>query len=988
MSLIDRLERALEQGVDPDVFERAACALLEDKYQWLSCIEAGKDFGRDADIYGIVSGDSESRGRLLATTGAVLSNLKRSHKSWIRRQTEGEFRVDALVVASPNALTASVRRDVEDYCRDRELPLPHFYGRRWLVNALLKNPYWRETLTGVKGRIEAIVPARLLILDPPLIGRETLLTEIQDLVDGRCDLVLEGVPGVGKSRLVLAIDESIYVVQPLAKDHLIDDLLALTPTVIAVDDAHLHGEMLSELARIRTQEGLKFTIIATTWPHGAADTASRLPGSRRVTVDPLPKNLMDQLIRNRGVQSVHARHVVLNQAEGRPGWAMTLCDALISRDGDRVLSGEVLLEHAVRCVRAVSDSELTVDALACVAALNGASFEDLETVGNVQKRAGVTVISAMNSVATSGLIELRHNMWHLQPSLRAPIVAHWFFGPQRRQNWDGLLRHFHDRHADLTSSMLEAAYAAKAVHIRGAAWDWARSLPPPAEWDEQTIHLVQTFGLTDREAADWAAAAARIILATPEEPEVSPWGTVHYPLTIAAKDILRSCVKAWFNEEAVHGLLDLTVGDVDNHSEHPLKVLGDMAHHLDPDRGTLFEIRPMLVRYATSWITQMAPDAQRWATYCEVLRSAFSPSVEGTWLDPAQLHAIAIANAVETAEHLGDLIALWPSAVEPFCRGDVSLPAPALNHLLELFEDWLHTAGGHARGTAVVTPDQRVQAEAGAWAILKRLVSHVATNAGATLKIWQALDLADRWHLHPPDDLRLPEPDLDLGLFVGRRDDSQSIDAWIAHRDEEQRRLAHRLDALGPDVGTAKFREFQRLSDECDLRADGQFIALTLAGDVTDPAAWISPAIGATVPALVYFMVREARDRNMDLNLDDLRRGLADPVTRGAVIRAVLYGETLDDGTALVISELNASDAGSLEHLLIKNEADPVLLELLEHPVPETRAAAAIAFAVASSTGQLCLRRLWSPGEGRFSMQMLKPSVAIRSGAFSKCSSS
>lgn len=75
---------------------------------------------------------------------------------------------------------------------------------------------------------------------------------------------------------------------------------------------------------------------------------SNLPGSERLSVDLLSSNLMDQLIWTRGVHGVHARRVVLSQAEGQPGWAM-LCDAQISRDGVRVLSGEVLLEHAMRC---------------------------------------------------------------------------------------------------------------------------------------------------------------------------------------------------------------------------------------------------------------------------------------------------------------------------------------------------------------------------------------------------------------------------------------------------------------------------------------------------------------------------------------------------------------------------------------------------------------------------------------------------------------
>jgi hypothetical protein len=45
--LIDRIEQALDRGVDPDVFERAASALLQCRYPWLSPVEAGRDLGRD-----------------------------------------------------------------------------------------------------------------------------------------------------------------------------------------------------------------------------------------------------------------------------------------------------------------------------------------------------------------------------------------------------------------------------------------------------------------------------------------------------------------------------------------------------------------------------------------------------------------------------------------------------------------------------------------------------------------------------------------------------------------------------------------------------------------------------------------------------------------------------------------------------------------------------------------------------------------------------
>jgi hypothetical protein len=155
LPLIDRIEQALARGVDPDVFERAASALLQLRYPWLSPVEAGRDLGRDADIYRVRPGDPESRGRLLATTGDPLSNLKSSHKSWLKEQSSGEFRVDALVITTTNNLTGTTRKKIDEYCRLHGLPLPEYYGHRWLVDALKSDAHWRETLIGIRGRLDA-----------------------------------------------------------------------------------------------------------------------------------------------------------------------------------------------------------------------------------------------------------------------------------------------------------------------------------------------------------------------------------------------------------------------------------------------------------------------------------------------------------------------------------------------------------------------------------------------------------------------------------------------------------------------------------------------------------------------------------------------------------------------------------------------------------------------------------------------------------------
>ena len=95
MPLIDRIERALDNGVDTDKFERTAIALLRSRYPSISPVEAGEDMGRDADIRAVIADDPESRGRVLATTGDLFSNLKQSHKSW---QKQKDFRVDKIVI--------------------------------------------------------------------------------------------------------------------------------------------------------------------------------------------------------------------------------------------------------------------------------------------------------------------------------------------------------------------------------------------------------------------------------------------------------------------------------------------------------------------------------------------------------------------------------------------------------------------------------------------------------------------------------------------------------------------------------------------------------------------------------------------------------------------------------------------------------------------------------------------------------------------------
>lgn len=72
VNLIARVTAALDRGVDPNVFKRCAVALMGTIYNNVEPVEGGSDGGRDADVYGPVANDPDSRGRILVTTRSTV----------------------------------------------------------------------------------------------------------------------------------------------------------------------------------------------------------------------------------------------------------------------------------------------------------------------------------------------------------------------------------------------------------------------------------------------------------------------------------------------------------------------------------------------------------------------------------------------------------------------------------------------------------------------------------------------------------------------------------------------------------------------------------------------------------------------------------------------------------------------------------------------------------------------------------------------------
>jgi hypothetical protein len=274
-----------------------------------------------------------------------------------------------VVIASMRPVSATKRATLEKICADNGLPVPHIYAQDWFVHRLVADPAWRYELLNVRGALGSLLDRPLEMLEsaiapPTLVGRETELATVHEAVEAGEDVVLAGVAGVGKTRLMVDMDDDVVFLERAGGGILIDQLLDRAPAVVVVDDAQFRVDQLRTLRLAREQEGLEFSIIATTWPDTSDEVARELPAARLVPVERLEREKLNALVESVGVTGHWARASVLRQADGRPGWALTLCELLTSGAGAEVVTGAAQLDTVERLLRRGTESETALDALA------------------------------------------------------------------------------------------------------------------------------------------------------------------------------------------------------------------------------------------------------------------------------------------------------------------------------------------------------------------------------------------------------------------------------------------------------------------------------------------------------------------------------------------------------------------------------------------------------------------------------------------------
>ncbi len=895
----------------------------------------------------------------MVTTGDPIANVRNGLS---RMQQEG-LQVDLVVVASSRPVDARTRRSIDKLCSDRGLPPAHVYAQEWFVHQLVRDAAWRQSLLGIEGRLGALLDepleAPLVSSPPPLVGRRSEVEALSAAVDACRDVVLVGVPGVGKTRLTGQLGDRVVYVEPTSLAHVHDDLLLVLPRAVVVDDAHAHPDAVRILRHVRRQTDLLFSTVVTTWPDQLDEVRSWLPGALIINVGPLERTEMNTLVTSAGVTGHRSRAAVLDQADGRPGWAVTLCELLASGQSGDVFSGRAHVAHVERYLSEATTSHTALDALACVAALGGASPETLYALAPLVGAAPAELSGMMEGLAHNGLVESVEDVWRLQPTLCAPLVARWFFTSPVRRPWGTLVDAFPDHALNLVSAVMSAAEVAPSTQARAQAEMWIQSLSAPTSWDVSTFAVVAQYARLDPSAARFAASGALAVLATPREPE-ELYGMAVDRLSDAATQQLIQSARQFLLPEAIGGLLALAVGDRRRRNstpDHPLRVLCDLASMIDPDFGTSLEIRTRLLRAVLDWMRHHRASVEQWSVATEALAGIFNFEVSGNWPDPGAPTTVTLAHGVDSADNLSRLLRLWeqvvPLLISDATRGDkVPCPPVALVPLLDMALGWVRLGLGVAsRGQTPTAEQIRCGAEGGR-SILVSLHPLLQNSPGAVMRAHRELALMQGRAQTAGQKLPTFDVDPDLQSFCewGSVDFTRDYEAATEQVLTQAKTLAKKLIALGPRAGVARFSE---LAEQAQVLGEytGYLTAIRMGELMTDPAAWYQAAAESGETLLLGTALTQWLTTTPDaVPPPMLCAALDDAASRPTVISAVLARGVVDQTGELVIDSMRTEDAALLE-TLIRHEPDDVMHRLLIHTVPAIAASAAINFSVGAPHG-------------------------------------
>jgi hypothetical protein len=788
------------------------------------------------------------------------------------------------------------------------------------INAKLRLPQNRDLAAFYFGEGHAIdgtmrLPLGMVVnagRDLPLSGRTEVLAALSD----RRDVVLMGMPGTGKTRVAMELPGVRFLNHEADVDAIAESIRRHRPPVVCIDDAGFDLQRLQSLLELR-RAGHRFSIAAVTWPSEGEAVRRWLPDAETIEVGALPRADVDAIVVAMGITNPLLRRDILDQAGGRPGWAIALSDLAIRGRTIDVISGQGIVDQVEPYVRRAGGTVEALGFLAVIAALDTVDSSDWSRLDASLGINALTRQRLLQEAAAAGVLDpVGQGGLRVAPeALRLALVAHWFYH-QRLVPWPliQLATDWPDRRLALfVAALTVAEYGSDAARgdVDRLLLDLS-DLPEPA--------LARFVALDE-------ASAARAIATTADHP------------AFRRNQVVTTAARRFLVPDAVRALLDSAIGDERreaSHPEHPVRVLGEIGTQITPLGTTTFEARRPLMEIATEWYDE-EPSEERGRVWAKLSVHLLSPRVAGNYADPGSPMTIHIQAGTESVERLQEIRnAMWPLAAARLAR----LDGVAITSLVDLVDEWVRLARGFEGPLGSGTPPEPAQA------IAREFAPELAASLEAAS------------HNHPGPLMRLRRT-LELLGGPGRpRVDGEyrllSLEVWRARRrlpgliDRVIRRLADCWVGEEPARVMMRVASHSRSARDAGTYLPNAYpVMQALAARVADPEPWIDAGIGAglnyELTALFEAAVRETTTVPswFDLALDaDLRptavsAALAPGASAVVAARAL---ERLDQGDLLQVEAaiLERSRAGH----------DQVSRDLLRHPINAVRGVASLWFGI------------------------------------------
>jgi hypothetical protein len=868
-------------------------------------------------------GDPDGTIGVLITSARDLKGVLANLRKGCRQMTKKQVPIKRVILANLAELNASNRKKIAEASEALGFEVVQTYPRPWYANRLRRDPDWRVKLLQLRGGTYTLARPPLDDLGVDVDATVGRAEELAAICAAAGDVLVSGVPGVGKTHLVAQVPGALFVEKLADLSRLADDLLETDPRVVVLDDAGARPEVVVELQTIRRNHRLSYRIIAVCWPHETQMVADRLKDATPVEVPRMTKAELGEILRKRGITRDSVLRRILDQADGRPAWAVRLGDLLkAGGQWNDVLRGHSVRAEVGRYLRTSRISDHAYQTLATIALLGGISDTEFRTLANLQGGTVLDLNATLRKVAESGLLDAeqgttpgedRKVTYMVRPELlAASLVADAYFSKQPaphlvaelREGFPG--RRSHIVNNTILAELVGASYPSRPTQeqlLTALGSDLGRS-------QEDLLRYYAALGASEANfVLNLVLEVLRAALGAGTEN-----GSFYYKTIVAlrgkllaelaASNVSRIGFAASLEHLKEGACLLLDAGeDIDTFvNEYFTHVRSsDIGEAVDP---------AVLVELAEHIAAMAAENPHERRVLLEAAARGLEPAWEANYMVPDQPRSFQLNSFLLHANVMGTIAN--PILDRLVTMAD-AIDAEGFVPLADALDTWVRAAAGYALPFGLrVTREQREAAEP--------VARRFATILAAT-----PLTSGTRRRLNGicnPLKLRWPDPDpvfTALAPLEDETDDEDDSDdrfhlylaRWEARAKADRARL---VEALTPYLEQPPAVLCQRMADlQPDLRAadvtgndQTRNVFDHLAATNVDPRPWIRAALDHGLEWQLLPLVQKTL-RADEIPDDLLARLLASPQARPGVIGlAMEYGT--GRGLESVVAALTPAD--------------------------------------------------------------------------------